>query len=386
MRSSLPLAKQLEAEIEFQLSQPPSRAGRRLKTVRELARIAGTSHFTVYRSLVDLVERGVLTRKRGSGIYVRKMPSVVPPPPPSNGAGLFRSESIFAEDPPQTRKRAKLEAARLLIDLWWDTLSPGKSAQLLQRGITDQAREQGHRLRLRKLSVESNGAPSHAEPTPGCDGNIVLVKVAETFHRITPANRPPTVYLWGGNASPEYQPLVEIDMESALERAVCLLAREGHERIALLGWSTEQSRMQRVYDRTLRELGQSYRRAEYSDSVKENDAAAVRRLFAGAEAPQALYVTDDIMTHHILPVLRSLGREPGRNLAMITHANYGSPLPAGIKWSRLEFDPYSVGRLAMQSLARDIESSGDDLLSFTHRAAWWPGKTHFRTEPEESGK
>jgi DNA-binding GntR family transcriptional regulator len=69
MRSSLPLAKQLEADIEFQLSQPPSRAGRRLKTVRELARIAGTSHFTVYRSLVDLVERGVLTRKRGSGIY-----------------------------------------------------------------------------------------------------------------------------------------------------------------------------------------------------------------------------------------------------------------------------------------------------------------------------
>jgi DNA-binding LacI/PurR family transcriptional regulator len=139
--------------------------------------------------------------------------------------------------------------------------------------------------------------------------------------------------------------------------------------------------MQRVYDRTLQELGQGYRRAEYSDLVEENDVAAVRRLFSGEDVPQALYVTDDIKMHHILPVLRSLGREPGRNLAMITHANYGSPLPAGIEWSRLEFDPYSVGRLAMQSLVRDIESSGDDLLSFSHRAAWRPGKTHFRTDP-----
>ena len=381
MCSNPPLTKQLQVEIEYQLSQPPSQAGRRLKTVRELARIIGTSHFTVYRSLLDLVERGVLTRKPGSGIYVRKVPSSVSPPPPGNGASLLKSESIFAEDPPQTRKRAKVEAARLLIDLWWETRAPSKSAQLLQRGIIDQAREQGHRLRLRKLNVESNGAPSHAVPTPGCDGNIVLVNVAEAVHRIIPANRPPTVYLWVGNASPDYQPLVEIDMDSALERAVCLLAREGHERIAILGWNSEKSRMQRVYDRTLQELGQGYRRAEYSDLVEENDVAAVRRLFSGADAPQALYVTDDIKTHHILPVLRSLGREPGRNLAMITHANYGSPLPAGIEWSRLEFDPYSVGRLAMQSLVRDIESSGDDLLSFSHRAAWRPGKTHFRTDP-----
>lgn len=382
MSSIVPFTEQLQAEIECQLAQPPSQAGKRLKTVRELAQIIGTSHDTVYRSLGGLVERGILTRKPGSGIYVRKVPISVPPPVAGNGARLLKAESIFADDPPPTRKRAKPEGARLLIDLWWETGPLSGAASLVQRGILEQAREAGHRLRVRTLGQSANGTKAQSKRQASGDGQIVLVAVAEAFQQLAPVSHLPTVYLWVGNASPVFQPLVQIDMEGALDRAVRLLAEQGHERIALLGWADHQTREQGVYDRTLQELGQSYRAAEFSDAREVNDAAAVRRLFARADAPQALYVADDIMMRHILPVLRSLGREPGRNLALITHANRGNPLPAGIEWSRLEFDPYSVGRLAMQSLVREIESSGDELLSFSHQAAWKPGKTHVRTGPE----
>jgi DNA-binding LacI/PurR family transcriptional regulator len=377
MKSKIPIAEQLQAEIECQLAQPPAQAGMRLKTVRELARMIGASHDTVQRSLGGLVERGILTRKHGSGVYVRKVP---PAPTQALGDGprLLKWQSIFADDPAPTRLRAEAEGARLQLDLWWENRALSVSGRLSQRGILDQARELGHRLRVRTLDEGSNGAPSRVKPSPGCDGHIVLVSVAETFQRVVPLNHVPTVYVWVGNASPEFQPLVQIDMDDALERAIRLLAKQGHERIGLLSWTDLEARQRSLYEGVMEGLGRSYRAAEFSDATEEHDAAAVRRLFERSDAPEALYVADDIMMRLVLPALRGLGREPGRNLALITHANRGNPLPKGMEWSRMEFDPYSVGRLAMQSLVREIESSGDELLSFSHQAAWKPGTTHLR--------
>lgn len=71
-----------------------------------------------------------------------------------------------------------------------------------------------------------------------------------------------------------------------------------------------------------------------------------------------------------------MGYEPGQNLALVSHANHRSALPGGYQWSRMEFDPYMVGRLTAQSLVREVESAGDDLVSFTHNAAWRVGTTH----------
>ena len=87
----------LAAAIEYQLSQPPAHAGMRLKTVRELARMVGVSHEWMNKSLGGLVERGILVRKHGSGVYVRKVP-------PADGRTLDpkwekKLQNIFANDP-----------------------------------------------------------------------------------------------------------------------------------------------------------------------------------------------------------------------------------------------------------------------------------------------
>ena len=370
MKQTSSLTERLAAAIECRLSQPPTRAGMRLKTMRELARMAGLSHESVNQSLDGLVARGVLARKRGSGVYVRKVPRATGLNLDQKWDGKLRN--IFAEDPVLTRLRPEPERARFQLDLWWNDDPLGASGGLIQEGMREQVRELGHRLRAHTL----NGGGQRENTTAGCDGHIVWLPKAEAFERRVGGDGLPVVYLWCDNASSALQPLIEIDMAEALVRAVRLLAEEGYERIAFLGRKENAARQRPLYETALQQTGHAYRAAEFSDAVEADDVAAIRRLFARADVPQAIYVADDVMMRHTLPVLRELGREPGRNLGLITHANRGHALPGGLNWSRMEFDPYAVGRLAVQSLVREIESAGDELLSFAHRAAWKPGETH----------
>jgi len=349
----------------------------RLKTMRELAEMVGVSRESVNRALNGLVEQGILVRKSGSGVYVRKVPSAAAVQGLDIGTLAQKLKDITSDGPVSTRLQPEPKHAQLRMDLWWSDGPLNLSGRMIQRGMVDQAREMGHKLSIRGLALVPEAVAEKELSNGACDGHIVLMSVAETFKRVVKASQQPIVYVWTGNADPVYQPLVQIDMDEALCRALRLLAREGHQRIGVLGWNDLKPRQSALYEQTLGELGMSFRAAEFSDAIEENDAAAVRRLFSQSDAPEALYVADDVMMRHIVPVLRELGREPGRNLALITFANRTAPrLPTAIKWSQLVFDPYSVGRLAVQSLLREIESAGDELLSFSHQAAWRPGETH----------
>ena len=364
----------LAAAIEYQLSQPPAHAGMRLKTVRELARMVGVSHEWMNKSLGGLVERGILVRKHGSGVYVRKVP-------PADGRTLDpkwekKLQNIFANDPVVTRKRPEPTTACFNLDLWWDDIPLGVSGRLLQNGIRDQIRELGHRLRSHVLRGNGRDSLLKEKSVMKSDGHIVWSPVADDFEQRVESAGQLKAYLWCSNVVTPLQPIVEIDMAEALTRAVRLLADEGYERIALLDHAENADRHQPLYESCLQQAGRVYRAAEFCDPHAAGDVAAVRRLFTRPDAPQAVYVADDVVLRHALPVMRDLGFEPGRNLGLITSSNRGSMLPGGLKWSRMEFDLYAVGRLAAQSLLREIESAGDELLSFAHRAAWKPGNTH----------
>lgn len=365
------LTEQFQTSIERRLAQPPTRAGMRLKTVRELARMVGLSHESVNRSLGRLVERGILVRKHGSGIYVRKVPKASLPSvaTAANHWKLPSRISLFAEQISNTRLRPPSDAVRLHLGMWGSAEMPNESGRSILRGIMDQARELGHRM----VSYSTSARPN--EPI-ACDGCVVLMPFAEAFHRAIGDYRPPTVYIWCGNAEPLFEPLVQIDAEAALVRALRLLAEQGFRRIGLIGLEGVEPPPWPFYGETLRKLGLSYRGAEFCGTESEEVARSVRRLFERRDTPDALYVADDIVMRSVAPALKTIGRVPGENLGLITYANHGNPLPAGVNWSRLEFDPHSLGRIAVQSLLRDIETAGEQLLSFSHQAAWRPGETH----------
>jgi hypothetical protein len=71
-----------------------------------------------------------------------------------------------------------------------------------------------------------------------------------------------------------------------------------------------------------------------------------------------------------------MGIAPGADLAVITLAARGNPLPEGFKWSRMEFNPFQVGRVAVDCLLQEIQTAGEELCSFAHLAVWRPGETH----------
>lgn len=155
-----------------------------------------------------------------------------------------------------------------------------------------------------------------------------------------------------------------------------LLANEGYQRIGLIGLDGLESRQGPLYEETLSKLGRTWWAVEFCLPDRTAVASLVRRMFGRKDSPQAIYAADDIVMRDVVPALKAIGRVPGGNLGLITYAIPGNPLPGGVNWSRMEFDPYSVGRNVVQGLLREIATAGEQLLSFSHQAAWRAGETH----------
>jgi DNA-binding LacI/PurR family transcriptional regulator len=244
-----------------------------------------------------------------------------------------------------------------------------ESGRSILRGMMEQAGELGHQMVSYPINAKQ-------KETSACDGYIVHLPMADAFARAIGPQRPPTVYIWAANADPRLQPLVQIDASEAQSRALRLLAEQGFGRIALIGLESVTPPGHILYEETMHKLGLPYRACGACDPDSAAVAHVVRRLFDRPDAPQAIYVADDIVMRSVAPALKAIGRIPGENLGLITYANRGNPLPAGANWSRMEFDPDSLGRIAVQSLLREIATAGEQLLSFSHQAAWRPGDTH----------
>ena len=68
--SRLPIYKQLMQLVEKNMESGWLAPGERLPSERRLATLLGINRSTVIHALDELVERGILMRKRGSGTYV----------------------------------------------------------------------------------------------------------------------------------------------------------------------------------------------------------------------------------------------------------------------------------------------------------------------------
>lgn len=75
--SPLPLYHQLAEELVAQIRDGVYGAGHKLPSEHELAERYGVGRPTVRQATQELVQRGLLMRKRGSGTYVRHVPAQV---------------------------------------------------------------------------------------------------------------------------------------------------------------------------------------------------------------------------------------------------------------------------------------------------------------------
>lgn len=383
----------LQGIFAYMLSRPPSRSGLRLRSEPELARLFNMNRQAVRRSLDGLVVEGYLTRKHGSGTYVRKVFNAQEAPSEAAVRLLCKvvPEQIFIEDPPNSLHCPDHGKHRLKIGL------PGDSALLTW---ANQAFFSGARSRLEALGHKAVAYSNLCYDTSAhldteglarelrkcvCDGYIVECQWAERFQAAVKlvaadAPLPPVTYFWPGSIAVTHEPLIQLDTDEAVERAVRIMAANGRGRIALLTTdapshpaSSEQERYQREMERA----GLAYRCCL---TIEEGFLGAdlKRRLTELWErgGPDALYVSDD----HFLPTLHDWMVErqliPGRELAVICLWNRGGALPGGVDWSRMEFDPRQAGGLAVDTIVKGIDRVGEGCGSWSLQAAWIPGSTH----------
>ena len=387
-------AQQLTDLLYYRLSASPSRAGLRLIPERELAAALGIARYQIRIALDNLVELQVLTRKHGSGVYVRK----VPDPLPQGARGLKRwlslltPDELFAKSRTSPRLKADPSHVRLRMGVWWQSLYPSESVNLLWAGAVDQAKDLGHDLTFHDIdSFESQEDKTRTlQESPDfllCDGHLILVPLAQTYFEAKGERNLPAVFIWPGMCDPSLQPLIRIDANEALTESMRHLAEAGCRRIALLGLDTSdqavppfiqshQRRFDPVYASTTKSMGLRYQRSAYSRPDARSAAEAVHFLLSEGEAFDGLVVADDVVLEHALPALEARGLRPGVDIGLITFSNHRRALPPGYRWSRMEFHPYQLGRLAVQCLVKDIQSAGEDLLSFSHQPQWISGDTH----------
>jgi len=375
--------------LETLLASPPSSAGKRLRSERDLAALVGLDRMKVQKAFDLLVDKGILLRRHGSGTYVRKVPrtEAAPAAPASVNVGAYTlsSEQLFAavsEKPLrwQIHRQRKLNLG-VLPNLQWESASN----RSVFEGIKSRIRQEGHLMTRLKLAPQTDAASYEKAVRKlrgsACDGYVLWSSYAGMLDRAFPGAKPPVVFIGARERAADLRcsPIVRVSIEDAIVRALGILAEEGYRKIGILGFQSierdcEADRI--VYRETMEKLGLAYRACEFCPLDDKAVMEAVRRMFGAKNRPEAVYVADDVLLHHVVRAWSQIGIVPGKNLGVVTLSSHGNPLPKGYSWSALEFNPFQVGRMAVDSLLQEIETVGEMICSFEHLAAWRPGSTH----------
>lgn len=374
--------------IRKALTRPPATVGKRLRSEQELATLLSVGRWRVRESISQLVEQGVLVRRRGSGTYVRKIPSVQDVSAALDGTHAVEPNVLFADDPTSrgTALQPTSKQKQLQLSLWTDwNLNMHATTQAILSSVVQRVQETGNHLSLHSM-VERENVPLPPRllrdrlKERAYDGYLVLNRWSKPFAEVMDAVTGSVLFFAHSTQVFGHSSLVTFDTEEATQRAIMLLAEEGYRRIGVLGFedpSEPEGFKEANYQAFMNRQGLEYRAAEFTKKDPSAIWAATRKMFSRADRPEALYVSNDHALQVIVDALRGEGLEPGRNVAVITLSNrVGLALPHGYQWSCMEFDAQRLGAAVVDELLRLIQSAGAPPMAQTFHATWRPGKTH----------
>jgi DNA-binding LacI/PurR family transcriptional regulator len=385
--------------LEHALSQPPSTAGLRLRSERDLVQLLNLNHALVRRSLNHLVEKGVLVRRHGSGTYLRRVPIATRPDTRRRYDLPVSSDMLFADAEPSDGRQRPLvptrEQKQVQIGLWTDfALGPSPSRQALLHGIVHCTEEAGHRVSMHSLAHRNGHELSvrelaeRLEKAPS-DGYLVGPWYPDRFLAAVGEANVPIIFFQDSSAPISHEPFVFMETNEAIARAVQVFAEAGYARIGLLGLSGSDlpvDHIEKAYDRSMEDAGLTYRSTAFGTVQPRDNLAAFRSMLNRDDPPDALYVADDVVLAGVAEVCAADGIVPGRDLGVITFSTPNLALPRDYNWSRMDFDVEGFGEAVVNSLLRMVETAGSRVNSHAIHASWVPGETHFRsTGAKESG-
>ncbi len=377
----------ISTSIRHALSQPTVRVGQRLLSERQLATRLHVPHAQVRKSLLHLVDEGLLIQKRGSGTFVRRIPAQSAAPSQGIAVPSLSAAQILHQSASQTSIESRAAAATHYdLGLWWnnlDTMTPLQ--QLILAAMVEQVESMGHRL-----SFHSLGQPRSAEPADlpklrervqkhrndaylcigWCDGEFRKY-LQDELHV-------PIVFfdtVWRADIA---SPHVAMNGMAAQELAACKLLQSGCKNICEIQLHTLIRPMPARQGQYISHYGP--RRWLKLDTL--DTAAVVSQVCQWIQQPDnqavdGLYVTDDHLLPGVAAGLAQAGKHVGRDIAVISMSNKDLKLrwPEG-SWSTLEFDPVLLGRSAVELLVQGLTGHAAELPSLALNPRWKPGTSH----------
>lgn len=381
------------------LGRPPVATGCRLRSERELAESLKVGRKRVRAVLDELVAEGILVRRQGSGTYVRRIPERSVDDLIGDGGTNIKKwflagDLLIADDESRQSEEQRLQPSaqqrRLRLEIWSGFHRTTSTNRLILDAMLDRAEHLGHELSVHSIirsadqPLQEDELAKRLQAQPG-DGYLVSASLGSLFKRAYrkafDATQPSAVYVAPGSSVVDCEPMIRIDTDEAIFRAVRLLRAEGYERVGMICVDnparvapTESAN----YGLAAESTGQTYRAVAEEPRTVEGGYRGMKRLLERAVRPDAVYVSNDEQLPGAVAAIAEQGLHLGVDIGLITLSTTKSALPADVRWSQLQFDPVAVGRDAIDALVNLLQTAGRRLGSQSHMASWIPGETHRR--------
>ena len=380
----------VEQIVLHHLSKSGVFAGLQMKPERELATILNVSHHDVRQGLESVKNLGFIVRKHGSGTFVRKRNPVGIPESQLREFSEKSSVATACLFDFDTAAPSQFDPAReLSLGLCMDFVEAkgGSSNAEILAGIRSRSSELGCAFQ-ETLIVD---AENKLLPLPAIvehlramkvDGLIVSSKWKEYFNKALSMafkkNVPLVCYTWPSTTEGDVSPLVQLNTDLALRRAIGLLAKEGYRSIAFVGLdaaTSDFSRSAQVYHQACATANTIP--SGFFAATAETPVESFREFLIRSKA-DSCYVGDDSLTGPTVRALLANDLIPGETFGLISHANNTSVSVAQSEISVMEFCPRELGRIAIDSLLAEIMTYGRRLSSLSLDAQWRPRRSHRR--------
>ncbi|MAX27592.1 MAG: hypothetical protein CMJ19_24105 [Phycisphaeraceae bacterium] len=382
-------------EMSWILSQPPTCIGARIRPEEDLANELGITRRMVRQAIKAFTDKGVLVRRQGSGTYVRRVHSHPADAAESSVFGLTH-EHLFLDLQTTDTKTQHLNheligkaVQSLRIGLWsdWQLSPPHTTTHVVLSMFMRHAQLAGHTMTIHSQVTSSQKALPVQEMAKQLehasdDGFLVGTQYADTFLKARKMAGSVCPYLFHSMGSSDFDlhPSIYVDTERACQRALQHLIELDYQRIGTIALhTTKQCDIEHHVHRGMMlraNLCQDFH-AYAHDMGVASSMQATRELLAKADRKlDAIYVTNDMVLVGVVEALKLEKLIPGKDIAIITLANRGYPLPRGYNWSKMMFDPESYASTTIRLISQQIEHPDMPVSSMAIQATYIEGDTH----------
>jgi len=382
------------ARMEHAFSQPPANCGMKLLPEERLADTLNIGMRRLRTILGDFEERGILERHRGKGTFLRRIPDMasyltnsdIPDHEVIDPHVLFDFKSKLSMEYGKEfggKRDAKGYAFKL-----WGNLSRGVYAKVLG-GMTSFCNEMGHEITVYSwrgaggVLLSDDALYRMLRENPG-DGYMIdaspnVLKRINIFIEVAREQKVPILFFLTGSLPMDYQPVMVMDCEEAVCRAVYFLANEGFKKIGMISSISGDMNARLLtyaYEHSMVQAGSEYRRIMQTDYAIGDIIDNTMKLLSSEDRPDAIYIADDFLLDGVYQAMKMSNLVPGKDLGVITLSSVGHAVPPEINWSCLEVNHEDFGRRVVDELLLRIRNAASCAANVAVRAMWKPGDTH----------